>query len=51
MKSFLLAAICIVVIGYGASVVLNDNFQADSTAVFTTEGARLSTGEAEASTN
>lgn len=45
MKSFLLA--CIVAIGtaFGASFVLNSNFQVDSTAAFTTEGARVSPGE------
>lgn len=51
MKAFLTAAICILVIAYGASVVLEGQFQSDSTAAFTTEGVRLSTGEAEPATN
>lgn len=45
MKSFLLA--CGVVIGIAviAANVLNGMYQTDSTAAFTTEGARLSPGE------
>lgn len=51
MKAFLTAAACILVISFGANEVLNGQFQADSTAAFTTEGARLSSSEAEPATN
>lgn len=51
MKAFLTAAVVILAISIGASVVLDGQFQTDSTAAFTTEGARLSTGEAEPATN
>jgi|GEM_PF-1047145 hypothetical protein len=45
MKSFLIACVTIVVIGIVAANVLNGMFQTDSTAAFTTEGARPSGGE------
>jgi|AntRauMFilla1563_2_1112583.scaffolds.fasta_scaffold31134_2 EamA domain-containing membrane protein RarD len=45
MKAFLFAICAAVALSFGAYFVLNSQFQADSTAAFTTEGARLSTGE------
>ena len=51
MKAFLTAAVCILAIAFGASTILNNQFQTDSTAAFTTEGARLSTAEADSATN
>lgn len=45
MKSFLLACVTVIVIGVIAANVLNGTFQTDSTAAFTTEGARVSDGE------
>jgi hypothetical protein len=51
MKAFLLALCAVVVLSFAARFVLNEQFQTESTAAFTTEGVRLSTGEAEPATN
>ncbi|MFN3953484.1 MAG: hypothetical protein ACK4LQ_03465 [Pararhodobacter sp.] len=42
MKAFLAAAVIAVALAWGASVVLNTNFQQPAHATFTTEGARVS---------
>jgi hypothetical protein len=47
MKVFLISAIVLVAISFGASFVLNDQFQMDSKSAFTTEGARPSDSGAE----
>ena len=45
MRVFLLAAITVVAIAFGADIILDQAFQMDSETAFTTEGARLSTSE------
>jgi len=51
MKAFLISSIVGVAIAFAAYSVLTTNFQVDSMTAFTTEGARLTSGEAEAMTN
>lgn len=51
MKSFLLACVVIIGVAFVAGTVLNSTYQTDSTAAFTTEGARLSPGEQNLITN
>lgn len=51
MKIFLLSCGVAVVIAVVAANVLNGTFQTDSTAAFTTEGARVSPGEQNLITN
>lgn len=51
MQTFLLSSIVGIAIAFAAYLVLMNSFQVDSKTAFTTEGARLSTGEAEAMTN
>lgn len=51
MKAFFLACGVAVVVSVIAANVLNGTFQTDSTAAFTTEGARLSPGEQNLITN
>ena len=46
MKVFLMSAVAIVAISLGAANVLNGQFQTDSKTAYTTEGLRLSTGDA-----
>lgn len=41
MKTFLIAAAAAVVLAYGASLVLNETWQADSYTAYTTSGARV----------
>ena len=42
MKAFLIAVVVSVGLAYGASVVLNENYQTSVHSAFTTEGARVS---------
>lgn len=51
MKSFLLACCVVIVTSVVAANVLNGSFQTDSTSAFTTEGARVSSGEQNLITN
>lgn len=46
MKSFLIACVVAVGIAVVAANVLNGNFQTDSATAFSTEGVRLSPGDA-----
>ena len=51
MKTFLLSSIVGIAIAFAAYSVLMNRFQVDSRTAFTTEGARLTAGEAESMTN
>jgi cytosine/uracil/thiamine/allantoin permease len=51
MKVFLISSIVGIAIAFAAYSVLMSRFQVDSQTAFTTEGARLSTGEAASATN
>jgi hypothetical protein len=51
MKVFLISAVAVVAIAFGAAAVLNEQFQMDSKAAFTTEGVRLSTDEVGTASN
>lgn len=51
MKTILLSSVVAVAIAFIAHSVLINRFQVDSRTAFTTEGARLSTGETASMTN
>jgi len=51
MKTFLLSSVVGIAIAFAAYSILMNRFQVDSKTAFTTEGARLTTGEAASMTN